>query len=354
MKTQSSKHHTSVVAVESQTTFQKGYRMRKRNSTPLKLAILVAMVVAIGSFVLSPMAYADCSFSPTAVIIHASPGQSVTSGFTISGISETWVSEGKVTATFSATGNFTNPYVAYISPPDTIYPQSPPQKFHLPSSSTGYFSVDVPPYPIATPGEKVVLQTSVKDWFATCTATLTVVVVAPQGPPCTQQLTMYNGYNGPPVTAALVPGSTNWCLIDFPAPAGATPFVWNNAYYVEPDKSRTCLVGKWDGANCWYELEPSGGFQVNDSFYVPGSSPADCNSLNPTYIYDGKVKACLVITAPWGTHAFVYPIGGVPNWYFTTEFTCKAGAYDGANCYIMTAPALTTAFLYSNAFYYLY
>jgi len=46
--------------------------------------------------------------------------------------------------------------------------------------------------------------------------------------------------------------------------------------------------------------------------------------------------------------------GETPMWYFTTEFTCKAGLYDGANCYIMTAPVLTTAFLYSNAFYYLY
>jgi len=198
------------------------------------------------------------------------------------------------------------------------------------------------------------LQTEVKDWYATCTATLTVIVVAPQGPPCSQPVTMYSGYNGPPVTATLVAGSTNWCLINFPVPAGATPFVWNNAYYVDADTSKTCLVGRWDGANCWYEAEPSGGFQVKDSFYVPGTSPAYCNGLNPGYIYDGTVKACLVITAPWGTHAFVYSIGGVPNWYFTPEFTCKAGVYDGAHCYIMTAPAITTAMLYSNAFYYLY
>lgn len=354
MKTQISKQHANAIAVQPQTTYQKEDRMKRQSSTTLTLAMVVALIVGAGSFVLSPRAYASCSFSPSSATIYASPGQSVTSGFTISGISETWVSEGKVTAWFSATGNFTNPYVAYISPPDTIYPQSPPQKFHLPSSSTGYFSVDVPPYPVVTAGQQVVLQTKVKDWYATCTATLTVIVVAPPGPPCSQKVSMYSGYNGPPVTATLVAGSTNWCLINFPVPAGATPFVWNNAYYVDADESRTCLVGHWDGANCWYELEPSGGFQVKDSFYVPGSSPAYCNSLNPTYIYDGTVKACLVITAPWGTHAFVYSIGGLPNWYFTPEFTCKAGVYDGAHCYIMTAPAITTAFLYSNQFLYLY
>src|SRR5271157_4423506 len=219
MKTQTCKRHANVVGVQPQTTFHKEDRMKKQSSTTLKMAILVAMVVAVGSFVLSPMAYAACSFSPSAVTINASPGQSVTSGFTISGISETWLSEGNVTAWFSASGNFTNPYVDYISPSQSIYPQSGPQHFQLPSSSTGYFFVDVPPYPIATPGQKVVLQTKVKDWYATCTATLTVVVVAPTGPPCSQKVTMYNGYNGPPVTATLAAGSTNWCLINFPVPA---------------------------------------------------------------------------------------------------------------------------------------
>lgn len=328
------------------------YLIQKLASIAPKAAPLA--VVVVGSFVSSPMAYAGCSFSPSAVTINASPGQPVTSGFTISGIFEDWISNGSVTAWFSDTpsGNFTNPYVAYDSPLDTIYPQSPAQKFKLPSSSIGYFSVSVPPYPIATAGQSIVSQTTVKDWFSTCNATLTVMVVAPPGPPCSQKVTTYNGYGGPPVTATLVGGSTNWCLLSFPVPAGATPFIWNNAYYVTPDKSTKCLAGSWDGANCWYAPQPPGGFQVGDSFYLPGSSAPYCSGKG--LAYDGNVKACLVITAPWGTHAFTYPIGGVPTWYFTTEFTCKAGAYDGANCYIMTAPAITTAFIYSNEFYYLY
>lgn len=328
------------------------YLIQKLASMAPKAAPLA--IVVVGSLVPSPMAFAGCSFSPSAVTIHASPGESVTSGFTISGISETWLSEGNVTAWFSSSGNFNYPYVDYYSPAQTIYPQSGPQRFSLPSSSTGYFSVTVPPYPIATSGQSVVLQTTVKDWFTTCNATLTVVVVAPPGPPCSQKVTaMYSGYTGSPVTATLVGGSTNWCLINFPVPAGATPFTWNNAYYVAPDTSTTCLAGgpTPDGANhCYFEPTPPGGFQVNDSFYVPGSSPSDCTTQNSTYTYDGNVKACLVKTAPWTTHAFV----SGPNWYFTTEFKCKAGGYDGANCYIMTAPAITTAFIDSNAFYYLY
>jgi hypothetical protein len=333
--------------------------MKRINSLVQKLASIAPKaaslaVVVVGSFVSSPMAFAGCSFSPSAVTVYASPGEPVSSGFTISGISETWLSEGNVTAGLWYTPGFTNPQVHYNSPPDTIYPQSPLQKFSLPSSSTGYLSVDVPPYPTATVGQSVVVQTTVKDWFSTCDATLTVIVVAPKGPPCSQTVTaMYSGYTGSPVTATLVAGSTNWCLINFPVPAGATPFIWNNAYYVAPDTSTTCLAGgpTPDGANhCYFEPQPYGGFQVNDSFYVPGSSPLYCTALNSTYTYDGNVKACLVKTAPWGTHAFV----SGPNWYFTTEFKCKAGGYDGANCYIMTAPAVTTAFINSNAFYYLY
>jgi Concanavalin A-like lectin/glucanases superfamily len=47
MKTQSSKHHTNVVAVQPQNTFQKEDRMKKHNPTKLKLAILVAMVITM-------------------------------------------------------------------------------------------------------------------------------------------------------------------------------------------------------------------------------------------------------------------------------------------------------------------
>ena len=151
------------------------FLIRKLANTAPKAALLA--IIAVSSFVLSPMAFAGCSFSPQAVTRYAAPGQTVTSDFTISGISETWFSEGWVTAWFQASGNFTNPppYVAYNgNPPDTIYSWSGSQKFHLPASSAGYFHVSVPPN--ATAGQSEVLQTEVKDWFGTCAATLTVVV----------------------------------------------------------------------------------------------------------------------------------------------------------------------------------
>src|ERR1035437_68570 len=64
-------------------------------------------------------------------------------------------------------------------PPQTIYPQSGGVSFQLPASSTGYFGVYIPPY--ATAGQSEVLQTKLKDWFTTCTATMTVVVVTSPG-----------------------------------------------------------------------------------------------------------------------------------------------------------------------------
>lgn len=152
------------------------FLIRKVASTAPKAALLA--IVAVGSFVLSPMAFAACSFSPSAVTLYATPGESVSSNFTISGISR--IGGGHVTGWFWASGSsFTNPYVAYNGPPpQTIYPQSGGVSFQLPASSTGYFGVYIPPY--ATAGQKEVLQTKVKDWFETCTTTLTVVVVTSQ------------------------------------------------------------------------------------------------------------------------------------------------------------------------------
>lgn len=135
------------------------------------------------------------------------------------------------------------------------------------------------------------------------------------------------------LSATLVPGTTNRCLVNYPVPAGATPFTWNNSYYVAADKSNPpqCPAGSnYDGPNCWYKTQPSGGFQVKNSFYVPGTSTTCPGS------YDANAGACLDKTAPWGTHAFVWtPTGQAPQWYFTTYFTCKAGGYDGANYFTL-------------------
>jgi hypothetical protein len=44
MKTQISKQHTSAVAVQPQTTFQKEDRMKRQSSTALKLALVVMVI----------------------------------------------------------------------------------------------------------------------------------------------------------------------------------------------------------------------------------------------------------------------------------------------------------------------
>jgi hypothetical protein len=163
----------------------------------------------------------------------------------------------------------------------------------------------------------------------------------PQTPPahCSQKVTYYDG-------TLLTPWWDGANCYIKPVATGATPFIWNNGYYVIPDKSQTCLAGTgwFDGANCVYmSPKPLSGFIVNDKMYVPPVS----GSCPPGTTLDGT-NNCLVKAAPWGTHAFEW----ANNWYFTTLFTCKDGGYDGANCYIMKAPPGTTPFIWSNNFYY--
>lgn len=147
-------------------------------------------------------------------------------------------------------------------------------------------------------------------------------------------------YDGAPVSASW--DSMN-CYIK-PIVKDATPFIWNNAYYVAADKSTQCVqgAGSYDGANCYFMPKPAGAFIVNDSLYVPPGSGNSCSMGS----YDGT--GCLVKKAPWATHAFEWD----NTWYFTPLFTCKDGSYDGANCFIMTPPTGTTAFIWANNFYY--
>lgn len=159
------------------------FLIRKLANSAPKAALLA--VVAVGLFVLSPMAFASCNFSPGWVVTkYASPGQGVTSPFTISGIAEFWPADGDVTGFFAVGGDFGtdgNPFVEYYGGPESLYPQSGNVKFNLPSSSTGYFSVYIPGY--AKPGQKAYLSTSIKSWFSTCAAGLTVIVDCLTPPP---------------------------------------------------------------------------------------------------------------------------------------------------------------------------
>lgn len=302
--------------------------IQKLASSALKAAPL-AIVVA-GLFATSPAAFAACSFTWAPNPVHVNPGASFGPAGTLKGIagSEVYVE------TFGQSGNFTlqNLQVGYNS-------VAVPAKgaVLLPSSPFNVdFTAIVPSSAMA--GETAQVTMQVFDIFGdlVCSSTVTVVVA---GTPCSQKMTEWNGDQ---FTATW---DSVHCYVE-PVPTGATPFIYNNAYYVNADKSTTCLVGSWDGANCWFRAQPIGGFLWQDSFYVKPGVGNTC-SLGK---FDGA--NCLVQTAPWGTHAFLYTISGQVMWYFTPQFTCKAGGYDGAHCYIMTAPAGTTAFIYNNAFYY--
>jgi hypothetical protein len=160
-----------------------GFLLRKLASTAPKVSLLA--IVAAGLFALSPMAFASCAFSPGWVVTkYASPGQGVTSPFTINGIAEFWPADGDVTGFFAVGGDFGtqgNPFVEYYGGPESLYPQSGNVKFRLPSSSTGYFSVYIPGY--AKPGQKAYLSTSISSWFSSCAAGLTVIVDCLTPPP---------------------------------------------------------------------------------------------------------------------------------------------------------------------------
>jgi hypothetical protein len=161
---------------------------------------------------------------------------------------------------------------------------------------------------------------------------------APPPPPhCAPKVVYYNN-------SLLTPYWDNANCYIKPVAAGATPFIWNNNYYVVPDRSTTCLpgTGTWDTVNCLFMPKPPGGFLYNDGFYVPAGAGNTC-TLGVFNSVD-----CVIKEAPWGTHAFEYQ----NNWYFTTLFTCRDGAYDGANCYVMKAPAGKVAFIFMNNFYY--
>ena len=108
-------------------------------------------------------------------------------------------------------------------------------------------------------------------------------------------------------------------------PAGGSPFIYNNSYYITPTVTTQCPMGWYDGANCYVMGAPAGAFIQNNSLYVPAGAGNSCSSGT----FDGI--GCRIATAPSGTHAFLY--GG--NFYTTTRRTCLDGFY--------TAPTATSA-----------
>jgi hypothetical protein len=134
-------------------------------------------------------------------------------------------------------------------------------------------------------------------------------------------------------------------------PSGAQPFVWANNYYIKPTSSQVCPLGPLAGIGCFIMTRPPGGFISNNAFYVPAANNV-CPSTPPGSVWTLTGSYC-VLGAPWGTQAFMTPIFiGGSKFYTTTRFNCQDGSFDGANCYMGAPPSGTTAFIWSNNFYY--
>jgi len=133
------------------------------------------------------------------------------------------------------------------------------------------------------------------------------------------------------------------CYVE-PVPSGETGFIYNNSYYITPDTTPLCTIGSYDGANCYIGALPSGStpYVSGDSLFVTTQTGGGCGIGFP---YSG---ACYIgEIGPWAND-FVWS-GGL---YVTPLPTCNDGDYDGANCYMGSAPSGTSAFLYGGSFYY--
>jgi hypothetical protein len=131
-----------------------------------------------------------------------------------------------------------------------------------------------------------------------------------------------------------------------PVPPGG--FIFDNSFYVPPTATKNCAVGSFDTANCLLMPEPSGGFIFNNAFYVrPGGTPK-CPPTVDGYKTNFDGANCYILTAPWGTSAFLFD----GNWYTTPLRGCPAHTtFDGANCLVAAAPAGSSAFEFEGSWY---
>jgi hypothetical protein len=156
-----------------------------------------------------------------------------------------------------------------------------------------------------------------------------------QPPPCRLSASWWNSTSLPAQEDGL------GCLVTA-APAGSSPFIWNNAYYIASSPSTNCPMGGYDGANCYVMPAPQGSFIWNNSFYKTAGPNNTCSIGT----FDGA--NCYIASAPWATSAFIY----AGNFYTTTRPSCQTGSFDGANCYMGAPPAGRTASVMNGSFYY--
>lgn len=154
--------------------------------------------------------------------------------------------------------------------------------------------------------------------------------------PCTRQVTWWNG-------TVMAGYDTANCYVG-PPPAGSTPLIVNNSYYVAAQNSTICQIGGWDTANCYYGPAPAGATIRNNGFYAPAGAGNTCAQGT----FNGV--DCHIATVPPGSAAFLY----AGNYYATTR-RCAVGRFDGTRCYLGTPPSFptpTVAFIWDGIFYY--
>jgi hypothetical protein len=127
------------------------------------------------------------------------------------------------------------------------------------------------------------------------------------------------------------------------APAGQTPFVSQNRYYLT--ERNICPLGSFDTANCQVHHPAPGttAFIWSGNMYTTALPGNVC----PAGTWDGA--NCLIAYTPAGTSAFIYN-GGL---YTTPIKSCSVGARESADrCYVGTPPAGATAQVTQNTFSY--
>jgi peptidyl-Lys metalloendopeptidase len=158
--------------------------------------------------------------------------------------------------------------------------------------------------------------------------------------PCAPTVT---SHTGAPITASW--DGANCHVMN--VPAGLTPFVYNNAYYVNALPGTSCPAPSgWDTANCYILPYPSWStsyFVWSGNLYL---TPGPGNACPAPSTFDGA--NCYVMPLPWGSAPFKY----ANNLYITPPPNCPIGGFDGAHCLVGTAPASRTAFIWGSSFYY--
>ncbi len=155
------------------------------------------------------------------------------------------------------------------------------------------------------------------------------------------------------------------CVVTSP-PAGSTPFIANNGYYIESESS--CPTGyPWDGNGCVdtvvnpfgasVTLITSGAKPQLRLLRLGGPIPA-CPFGWTTVTYIPGVYRLCETTPPAGytgsDYYGQYTGGGQYTVYIQGSGSCDEGILDGSGCWLGSAPAGTNAFYLSgtNAYYY--